>query len=112
MAWLSKSRARGESQHSCDSHELFLAGAPRQVYPFSGARRRVRAVLAAAKNFVFLDCTHPMRKDVKQKHFAPSLRETSIRCLQDAFLLLGELGLKGGRGSGRSFLSSEAPKSA
>src|SRR5258708_36592899 len=25
--------------------------------------------------------THPMREDVKQKHFCTALRETSIRCL-------------------------------
>jgi hypothetical protein len=41
-----------------------------------------------------------------------SLLRKAPQTVENAFLLLGELGLKGGRGSGRSFLFSEAPKSA
>ena len=38
------------------------------------------------------DSAHPMREDVKQKHFSTPLRETSIRCLHPGpfFFLRGE----------------------
>jgi hypothetical protein len=56
-----------------------------QHHSLSSAYNLALVALASTNSVTFStltpDFTHPMREDVKQKHFSTPLRETSIRCL-------------------------------